>query len=624
MSKKYSDYFCKTLPENYSFLGFYKYRHQQPDFTFSYQKESRKLSSDLEELTKEDSEVVRACAGRLLQNHKFYFITALTIILDLQLHKNHREKYPDVQMFWNNLESSVASSSLQLDKVNTARTVMHGTERLIKTAFNEVDGTLKADVSNNGPKTTRECFGDEIVGEFHIQDNNQEQYRIRNGADNHADSEDSYESQDHHDLDMSNRDAIDEIDETKGAINDEGKVVEGNKTKQLRLSEANRKEIDEAYKLMDRQYMWELSSGKVIEEELYKLGRELEFEHAVHSFILDIDDELVADCFTETELREIELTPIPEVPELSDELKGNTTTNKGTKFRIDYDCEKHHDMDYICLALHALIREIESGKITEANLENWFNCHVWSMVFDHAFENIKAISVVRGESTSVSTATRKNKKTKRKSGNRRKIGRRGDWILRAVGNGDKNEFGAGEAGKSWVDQYGTKYLREGGLKLPKVLKDMLLNLREKIGWNEEARKKIQTVGIIHGGLMMTIAYLDNPMGYICRLRRSDLMEVPDMAEKFESILTILASVLNIKSVVGETIKIVQRSGQTNKSFKSAGLRKRSRNESQRHLYACMSTPKKARVCKVSTERPYPASPCPGSPNSGSLINSLAE
>lgn len=66
--------------------------------------------------------------------------------------------------------------------------------------------------------------------------------------------------------------------------------------------------------------MWKLSSGKVIEDELYKLGRELEFEHAVHSFILDIDDELVADCFTETELREIKFTPIPEVPELSDEV----------------------------------------------------------------------------------------------------------------------------------------------------------------------------------------------------------------------------------------------------------------------------------------------------------------
>ena len=89
---------------------------------------------------------------------------------------------------------------------------------------------------------------------------------------------------------------------------------------------------------------------------------------------------------------------------------------------------------------------------------------------------------------------------KRKLEDRRKIGRRGDWILRTVGNGDKNEFGAGEAGNSWVDKYGTKYFREIGLKLPKTLKDMLLNLMEKISWNEEMCKKIQTVGIIHGGM----------------------------------------------------------------------------------------------------------------------------
>ncbi len=100
----------------------------------------------------------------------------------------------------------------------------------------------------------------------------------------------------------------------------------------------------------------------------------------------------------------------------------------------------------------------------------------------------------------MSTATRKNKQAKRKLGERRKIGRRGDWILRAVGNGSKDEFGAGEASKCWLDEYETKYLREGGLKLPKTLKDMLLSLMERISWNSEIRKKIQTVGIIHGGM----------------------------------------------------------------------------------------------------------------------------
>ncbi|CAB4401376.1 unnamed protein product [Rhizophagus irregularis] len=110
--------------------------------------------------------------------------------------------------------------------------------------------------------------------------------------------------------------AIDDQEEVKEATND----VKTNKTGPLRLSEANRREIDTAYNLMDKQYMWKLSSGKFVEEELYKLGKGLEFEHAVHSFILDVEDELIMEHFTETELREIDNTSIPEVPELSNEI----------------------------------------------------------------------------------------------------------------------------------------------------------------------------------------------------------------------------------------------------------------------------------------------------------------
>ncbi|CAG8614172.1 14501_t:CDS:2, partial [Acaulospora colombiana] len=124
-------------------------------------------------------------------------------------------------------------------------------------------------------------------------------------------------------LDISDHEGAIDDQEVKDATKDKVEEARNNKTEPLKLSEENRKEVEEAYKLIDRRHMWKLSSGKVIEDELYKLGRELEFEHAVHSFILDIDDELVADCFTETELREIELTPIPEVLELSDEVNEN-------------------------------------------------------------------------------------------------------------------------------------------------------------------------------------------------------------------------------------------------------------------------------------------------------------
>ena len=40
-----------------------------------------------------------------------------------------------------------------------------------------------------------------------------------------------------------------------------------------------------------------------------------------------------------------------------------------------------------------------------------------------------------------------------------------DWNLRSVSNGDKDEFGAGEARKSWMDENETKFLKETGLKV---------------------------------------------------------------------------------------------------------------------------------------------------------------
>ncbi|CAG8601543.1 12733_t:CDS:10, partial [Funneliformis caledonium] len=177
----YSNYFRETLPENYTFLGFYKYRRQQSDFTFSYQKESRKLRCDLVELMKEDSEVVRVSANQLLQNYKiipFFYVEgfflstqrwhlrfvhlmvcvsvecslralsfsfiALNIIIT-STYKNHREKYPDVQMVWNNRV---------ICKYGSNSNVWH--EKLIKTALNEVDNKLKTDDSNYGPDLNNE------------------------------------------------------------------------------------------------------------------------------------------------------------------------------------------------------------------------------------------------------------------------------------------------------------------------------------------------------------------------------------------------------------------------------------------------------------------------------------
>ncbi|GBC08127.1 hypothetical protein RclHR1_07920002 [Rhizophagus clarus] len=144
---------------------------------------------------------------------------------------------------------------------------------------------------------------------------------------------------------------------------------------------------------------------------------------------------------------------------------------------------------------------------------------------------------------------------------------------------------------------------------------------ERVNWDKNVRKNIQTVGIIHEGLMMSLVYADNPKGYVCRFRRSDLMEVPDTAEKFDSILKILASILTAKSAIRMTIEMAQTKRQAVKSsLKGTGYRKRPREEDHHQMPACLSTPKKIKMCsKMNDKRPYPSSPCPGSPSSDPLI-----
>ncbi|CAG8754318.1 26524_t:CDS:2, partial [Gigaspora margarita] len=385
-------------------------------------------------------------------------------------------------------------------------------------------------------------------------------------------------------------------------------VVDGGRKKknsEIPLQEKQRKEINDSFNLMDKNKMWKLSSGRYVEEELYELGKKLDYEHAIHSFILDVEDEVVLNHFTEKEMVEIDQVPGPAVPELSENVidclskfAGKTDLHeigkilKEVAFDDKYNIKNNHDVDYIIFAIHALIREIESGKLYNNNIESWFNIHIWNFVFDQAFGNVKTISVVRGESSGIASSIRKN--INRKMGTNRRMGRRGDWILRSTGKSDNDEFGVGEAGHSWKDKYSTKFLKESGTKLPKNLKDIIMKLMEKVKWNPTKYNEIQTVGIVHAGLIMVMLYLDNPKGYICRIRRSELMEVPDTPEKFPSILIILASVLNLKSRVLETMKVVMNSkeNQDRRTFIDAGLKKRKYDYEPHRLTICTTTPEK--------------------------------
>ncbi|CAG8523677.1 219_t:CDS:2, partial [Ambispora leptoticha] len=50
----WDSYFDETPPKEYRFLGFYKYRQEKDDFTFSFQKEANRLRKSLDLLVKNE------------------------------------------------------------------------------------------------------------------------------------------------------------------------------------------------------------------------------------------------------------------------------------------------------------------------------------------------------------------------------------------------------------------------------------------------------------------------------------------------------------------------------------------------------------------------------------------
>lgn len=71
------------------------------------------------------------------------------------------------------------------------------------------------------------------------------------------------------------------------------------------------------------------------------------------------------------------------------------------------------------------------------------------------------------------------------------MGRRGDAIIRKC-----------SSGRYYERQNATKWLKELGLKLPKMMRDMFVGLCNHTNWDMGKMNKIETIGYIHGGMLL--------------------------------------------------------------------------------------------------------------------------
>ncbi|CAB4400787.1 unnamed protein product [Rhizophagus irregularis] len=325
-------------------------------------------------------------------------------------------------------------------------------------------------------------------------------------------------------------------------------VTDSDEVEQVRMSEEDFNKFTKAFQKLENTKKWVLTSGKVVEDELYKFGMRCNYEHLCHSFIIDPEDRTFVEenIFSPTELKEIytyNQKSLPNLPQYLLEYLGSYQLStisdlRARVFRSEpwqsaYNRQKDFDRDWIRNTVDNLIREYETDSLKKRDhLEGWLLSHIWLFI-DKAFENIEGVEAIRGESCSIASSYRKNRDrnvSSVSSMSRKIMGRRGDLIIRCM----YREYGCGEAGKLYT------------------------------GYNEKKVRKLETIGFIHAGLSVLLLRLDSPAGYVSRISRSRMLTIPSNISEFgKGVLPAIVLAWKAKKIVSNVIKIMNENHEEN-------------------------------------------------------------
>ncbi|CAG8812098.1 18511_t:CDS:10, partial [Gigaspora margarita] len=297
------------------------------------------------------------------------------------------------------------------------------------------------------------------------------------------------------------------------------------------------------YENMEDDKKWRLSTGKIVEDALYDFASKCSHEHASHSLIIDPTDKLYVDndVFTKEELKEIGAYKRRSLPEIPDDLFDYLRTfAKDTLHELrhaidqpikviqgNFNPKKHHDYDWIRYVMHTIVQEYEVGSLRKNHLEQWYNMHLWCAIVDRCFADVDDLNLIHGESCSVASGIRKN-------------------VNRTIPGVDKMER----------QKVGRK---ESGLKLPKLLKDMLVQLASEVEWSTVVLRNLTTVGFVHADCRQMLLELDCPEGYVCRLSRGDVYKVADsITTHITETLPLIVTTWRAKAAIRDCVNKVQR------------------------------------------------------------------
>ncbi|KAI8144670.1 hypothetical protein BJV82DRAFT_605789 [Fennellomyces sp. T-0311] len=305
-------------------------------------------------------------------------------------------------------------------------------------------------------------------------------------------------------------------------------------------------EFERVFNSLDKKNFWTLEATKkeaikngvpaeTVEEKLKKLAVNSGYCHPCHSFILDMDDKNWDDYFTEEELQEIEnygdplLCPVEKtIGEQIRHIKELRTPLEAYDFarRLDHDPEQEPLLAWLSLSLSQTAYQFLKKNKTPISsyLEADRQYYIWGFLNSiyHCNENISALGKERSSAASAKASNSKRKLSSVDEITRKAMGRKMDTVY----VGGEIELGAMEIGGLQDD---TKGFKDGMVKLPRVMKDMLVAIANKA---PSCLRQTHITGFSINGDEVTLIDADSPNGYITRIRRTHPISFPTSADNF--------------------------------------------------------------------------------------------
>ncbi|KAI7847654.1 hypothetical protein BDC45DRAFT_341073 [Circinella umbellata] len=264
---------------------------------------------------------------------------------------------------------------------------------------------------------------------------------------------------------------------------------------------------------------WVLSTGTVVEDVMKQYASTCQFEHPVHSLILDVDDTMWIDdgYFTEEEMKEVKNEACPkdyDLPEkLNEYLKGylgkrDLETIFEQASHVPFHPKNEPDLFWIHQTFLKTLNLFYNNylPVTDHSESDLLN-RVWVVVqecFDESEFKVRGGEGTSGASTQAKNASHSLSREEMIS--RRATDRKVDLLFKS----GLSEYACAEAGKQ-LEVDTTKELVETKFICPKTLRDMLVKLGEL---QPKKLHELVLVGFIFSGMYL---HHGKPLGHLGHL-----------------------------------------------------------------------------------------------------------